>query len=156
MTSENDTTKTRVRDIIFHPPMMVLWFDADSKKVPNGSCSLWRPIDFLPPIGMCLVPFESNDDWEWEHDDVKVVDYVWMVERNLIVVDCELTRPEYFTDSEVFYDSMHKAGWIDETMENSLWDADASLWDLIGVVDAGRFCSKKGQCYENSGLINGS
>jgi hypothetical protein len=121
MDSQNNADTTSIQSVVPHPRVN-LWFDADAVNHPQAAVSLWKPIGFLPPVGMTLVPFDSAKGWEWDHDDVVVEDRTWFVERSLIVVRCGLMRPEGFEVDDVFWDAMAAAGWFHETIESSQWD----------------------------------
>lgn len=101
-----------------------LWFDADDPQAKNRACSLWKPVAFLPPIGMDIVPFDDGEEleWEWEHDDVKVTSYTFFAERSLVVATCRLTRPEFFEPNDAFWRGMIRAGWKREASHSSQWD----------------------------------
>jgi hypothetical protein len=104
-------------------PRVHLWFDLESGNRRRGSVSLWKPISFLPPIGMPLVPHNSWDDLEWScrHDDVTVTRHTFFVESGLVVANCGTARPDRFVADDDFFTAMAAAGWMQNDQRGLMW-----------------------------------
>ena len=81
----------------------------------------WRYISAPLSVGTNIVPFEANDVFGWEHDDIVVDGHLFNCENNTLFVQARYTQNCEFPDG--FHELMTEAGF--GTQANGGWgDAD--------------------------------
>lgn len=74
----------------------------------------WLEVSHLPAVGSYVVPFDTDSsdiDWEWDHDSVRVVNHLLLVENNLVAVSLKSDGPWEFSPPKGFRDAMIREGW---------------------------------------------